>query len=644
MAKLRVQELNLSDVLDNASDLIQCIDNEGMLLYVNKAWTKTLKYSKKEVTGLNVMDIIHPDSRDHCMDLMQKIKDLKAVKNEKIGLLSKDGKKVYTVANITLRTDSEGLPIGTQALFRNVTDTHIAEKSARDSANLYKSLVESAKDLIYQSDYSGKIIFMNSLGEEFFGYKMNELVGSHYERFIREDYVNQVVAFYTDQFFQKVESTYLEFPIVMQDGTEKWVGQNVRTIFNTEDKNIIDGYIGVVRDITIRHQADTDLIAHKNYLEDHVSERTKELEEANAKLREEVVQRKQYEQRLEKSKREYEHLFENANDAIVVFRQKDEVVLEANKKACKLYRFPKKEFIGMSLEAISCDVSNGKRHIKKTLSTLDSYHFEIEQLTKKGEKILVEINASPIIYQNQNAILTINKDITKSRELSNQLEEERQKRVQALIDGQEIERKRISQELHDGVGQMLAALIRVLRKVKNADKLNKEQKSVLEESENLTNDIIQETRRIAKNLMPSALMDFGLESGLQTLVSVLEGSEVQIEYKSNGNLKRLDSNIEVGLYRIIQEAVSNSLKHAFADNIEIVAEKNEHLLIFQVIDDGIGFDTNNGSMKRGNGISNMRERARLLGAELNIISGLHRGSEIKITYNTNGKNKRSTRR
>ncbi|GEM_PF-852783 len=128
-----------------------------------------------------------------------------------------------------------------------------------------------------------------------------------------------------------------------------------------------------------------------------------------------ISDRKYAEEALRESEREYRSLFENAHDAIIIFRPEDEIILEANERACQIYGFDRSEFIGLSLASISENVAMGKQRIHETIFKGFQHQFESVQYRKDGSRIYVEINASVINYHNQIAILTINHDITERK-------------------------------------------------------------------------------------------------------------------------------------------------------------------------------------------------------------------------------------
>jgi signal transduction histidine kinase len=204
-----------------------------------------------------------------------------------------------------------------------------------------------------------------------------------------------------------------------------------------------------------------------------------------------------------------------------------------------------------------------------------------------------------------------------------------------ILEGQEKERRRIFRELHDGVGQLLTGLKFQMESIdeeswdKNFHKI--------EYVKTLTTDIIREVRRVSYNLTPSGLNDYGFVPALNTLVQDIKGlTSIQIKFENiTGFNKRLDKNVEINLFRIVQESLNNALKYSKADNVLIsLAHENKKLMIV-VEDDGVGFNLNNIMLKDVNkmtryGILNMKERAGFIKADLDIDTSPGSGTVIKI--------------
>lgn len=139
--------------------------------------------------------------------------------------------------------------------------------------------------------------------------------------------------------------------------------------------------------------------------------------------------------KLAQSERYYRRLFEQAHDAILIFRPEGETVLDVNDRACELYGFTREEFLGMSLERISRNVPEGRRQIGRMLELGMSLNFESVQSRKDGSAMNVEINAAVVEYQGELAILSINRDITWRKEAEAELVKAARREVLATLAG-----------------------------------------------------------------------------------------------------------------------------------------------------------------------------------------------------------------
>ena len=255
--------------------------------------------------------------------------------------------------------------------------------------------------------------------------------------------------------------------------------------------------------------------------------------------------------------------------------------------------------------------------------------YESQEALMRANDSLEEKNVQ--LVEAQEAILKI-----KEEKYHLRLQEDRI-RTAAVIEGQEEERKRFARELHDGIGQMLTGLKLHAEKLRQVQFQDEKQRKRFDQLVSLIQDTIQTTRQISYNLMPSVLADFGLNSALKLLCEqTAESTGLQIRYQSKVSSLPLNSQIEIGLYRIAQEALNNAVKHAAADNITIILEENLNCVILQIQDDGKGFLICNLKSKQGsalsqNGIENMRTRAKLMSGDLEITSDPLKGTLLKIS-------------
>lgn len=179
-----------------------------------------------------------------------------------------------------------------------------------------------------------------------------------------------------------------------------------------------------------------------------------------------------------------------------------------------------------------------------------------------------------------------------------------------LIEGQETERKRLAQELHDGIGPLLTSLRFFVENMK----IDIEEK---EKMKSLIDHTIAEIRRMTYALMPPSLIDFGVGETLKTFVKLIKNT-TNIDIDFNNSIKkkhsRINTNIAISIFRISQELINNSVKHANADKIRIsITEFDDYLSIFY-FDDGIGYDTE--TVHLGSGIINIKERVEILNGSI----------------------------
>ncbi len=185
-------------------------------------------------------------------------------------------------------------------------------------------------------------------------------------------------------------------------------------------------------------------------------------------------------------------------------------------------------------------------------------------------------------------------------------------RMSSVVEGQEEERKRLSRELHDGIGQMLTGLKLFSENIRSADQLTEKDQTTFASLKGLLVRTIQETRNVSNNLMPPVLGDFGLVSALRQLVEQQDKqSSTAVSLRTSLTSERFGQPVEIGLYRIVQEAVNNALKHAGATTIHVSLEQRENRLFLRIADDGCGIPAGP-RRSTAQGLHNMRERARLL--------------------------------
>ena len=202
-----------------------------------------------------------------------------------------------------------------------------------------------------------------------------------------------------------------------------------------------------------------------------------------------------------------------------------------------------------------------------------------------------------------------------------------------ILVAQETERRRIAAELHDGVNQILSSIKFRLGYLDG--KVKGEAAEFVQQGAELLERAVNELRRISKNLRPSELDDFGLLSAVEELVKEYrKRTGLAVDLKRGLIPKRLSPQVELAIYRILQEALANIEEHANARTVKILLNVDAKFVTLNVIDDGIGFDlqkvgrSEKRDRERGLGIINMRDRTEALGGVFDVRTSTGKGTEI----------------
>lgn len=272
---------------------------------------------------------------------------------------------------------------------------------------------------------------------------------------------------------------------------------------------------------------------------------------------------------------------------------------------------------------------------------------ELNTTTRSGDLLWLDMSMIPVrIKKEESELLVICFDITirKKAELEverlnreNIIERINQQKIisSRIVENQEIEQNRIAREIHDGIGQMLTGLKFSLESINLEDKERSEQK--IEYLKKLSLDIIKGVRTATFNLMPPELTDHGIVSSIAKLtleLTKLTGKNVQFYNKSDFD-QRLDSLIEINIYRLTQEAINNAIKYAESSHIIVQLSHSNKILSIIIDDNGKGFDAAAVEKRRnsesGMGLLFMKERIQYINgrAFINSIPG----EGTRITFN-----------
>jgi signal transduction histidine kinase len=206
--------------------------------------------------------------------------------------------------------------------------------------------------------------------------------------------------------------------------------------------------------------------------------------------------------------------------------------------------------------------------------------------------------------------------------------------VNSLLKGQEDERSRMARDLHDGLGGLLSGVKFSMHRMKENLIVTSDNMAVFERSLDLIDTSIAELRRIAHNMMPEGLVSYGLDEALkQYCSSINTNGMLKVTYQSVGLSNRMAEAVEITSYRIIQELLNNTLKHAAATEATVQVIRDEARLNIVVEDNGRGFDTKSLDQKKGAGWVNIRARVDYLKGQMELNSEPGKGTQVNIEFN-----------
>lgn len=205
--------------------------------------------------------------------------------------------------------------------------------------------------------------------------------------------------------------------------------------------------------------------------------------------------------------------------------------------------------------------------------------------------------------------------------------------LHAVIETQEDERHRIAQDLHDDISSKLNIVSLNSQMLIGTDLSDKEFNEVTSNIIQLTAKALENSRRIAHDLLPPVLEKFGIDAAISELaVEFNSAKSVKVHYENNIDFENIEFKKHLHIFRILQELMNNSLRHGKAQNISVVFSYEKEKKCCLYTDNGTGFDSNDSSKQKGLGMKNIVSRIELINASINIVSAPNQGFKAKIIF------------
>jgi PAS domain S-box-containing protein len=596
----------LHAVAQSIDEVIFVKDLEGKYLLLNKAGARFLGKKVSDILGKDDSELFSPEIAAPIMENDRKILATGVPETLELVATAAGIKRVFVTTKGPCK-DKRGRVIGISGIARDVTESKQLQEERDQLLARMRLQIERLPLAYVVVDKDNRVLDWNPAAEKIFGFTKAEVLGQQ----MFERLVPQPMSEHLHDILQRLKHGEMHANSLNENLTK-----DGRTIvcewFNTpvvESDGSISGIISLAQDITERRRTEEKL--------------------ASAKERARLV--------LEKL------------PAGAYTCDRDGRINYFNARAAELWgreprlNDPTERYCGSHqlLTSKGFPISHEQCWMALALQTGEEYHGReiiIERPDRRRVTVLAHV--TPLRDEQGNLIGAMNVlvDITERKQAEHQLNEY-SKNLQALSQKlrnvQESERRSLARELHDELGQALSvARLKVLSVQRLADR---DLQRPLAESAELIATAIEQVRSLSLNLRPSVLDDFGLGSALDWFLGrQAEVSGISVHLDCRLLQERLPEEIETAAFRIIQEAVTNVIRHANAKEISVTVKQDGEAVSLTVQDDGEGFDRALARERAARGASlgllNMAERTKLLGGRFEIDSELGTGTAIHAHF------------
>ncbi len=476
----------------------------------------------------------------------------------------------------------------------DITERRYADQALRDSEKRYRDLVENISEVYFVCDDQGSVVYASPNLFSATGFRQEEIIGKPFLRLVASEDRPRVLAFYRARTEDGTLDTACEFRGKRKDGRVTWVEQSTRII--RDEQGRVKEYRNVVRDVTERIRARDELASRE---------------------------------------RRFRALIEESSDVVCLVNG-DGVITYVSPSAVKMLGYQPEELIGRN--AFDLVHEADKDLIRNLLDLLlrepsRSVSAEFRRRAKNGTWRWTEGVGKNLLGDPSVGAIVVNFRDVEERRAAEELLRELPIRI---INAQETERRRVARDLHDSVNQILSSVkFRMESVEERIPQKDKVLRAVVAKAKLSLENAIHEVRRISQNLRPSELDDLGVVSAVRSMCDEFQAAtKIDVDLKFSRFPKSLSPEVEVTMYRIIQEALSNVAKHSEATRLTIRCAKEHSHLALQIKDNGKGTEHSDlgvGSVEGfGMGLLNMKERAAYVGGSVSIHSSLKKGMEISV--------------
>ena len=564
---------------ENISDAIMLLDENFENIYQSPSVERIIGYTMNDGSSKRALDFIHPDDIQIGFEFFQNsFKSPGVSLQSEFRVLHKSAHYIWiegTVINLLHNESVKAFIVN----YRDITERKNSEIKLAQSEEKHRALVENISDAIILVNDKLQATYRSPSVKRILGYLPEEIQDKTVFERMHPDDLEKSHAFFRNAYNNPGIPVHGQFRSQHKNGNYIWVeGTAINMLHNESINAIIVNY----RDITER----------------------KNLEEQQLLITSIV----------------------NSSDDAIISKNLDGIITSWNKGAEKLLGYSFEEMIGRHISKLVPDFIKGEEKIiLNSISEGKSVdHYETQRVTKDGKLIDVSLTVSPIRDSTGNitGASKVLRDITETKQYEQTL-------AKAAIKAQEEERYEIGAELHDNVGQLLATSQIFLGIMKKS--LPEKSMGTYDNTQKSLTMAVAEIRNVSHRLAPVFFDEESFEQALKRLLKISNAeNKYDISLKIDRTIKKypFSRELQLNLYRILQEQLRNIIKHAKATSITVEITMKQQQMQLKIADNGIGFDIK--TTKGGIGLANMNRRARLFSGTFIIDSTIGKGSRVVV--------------
>ncbi len=623
-------EQNFKAMAENANDGIFIAADGGVHVYANSRAAEITGYTVSELLKKTIKDLAHPDDFETIMKRYKTIVEGKPFARQyETRVVRKDG-EVVPLEAASAKTVWRGKPADI-VIFRDITERKRAEEelqaaqealeheveqrtaqlveaneqlkheiekckqaeeALREAEEQYRTLVERASDaiIIIQDE---KTVYRNPIYEELIGFSTTETMGRSFLDFVVPEDRNRV----RDQYYKRLKGD----PV-----PEKY---EVRLLTRSGRYVTME-----VKPCVIEYKGET----------------------ATMVLMRDITERREAEEALRESEERFRSIFERSRDAICLIDREGRYLM-VNEAMCKLIGVSREELLNKHYSTFVDKETHELMEqywLQRRRSEPAPDRYEFKLIRADGGIRIIDNVPTVIHFQDKPPLtLAILRDVTERRRMEDALESMRSK----LLNLQESERSTIARVLHDTIGQNIGILdFNLATIVEMLDETSRESISgLIDNMRNVIRETGDKLRDISSGLHPRLVQELGLVAGVNNLIDRFQGATgIQVHSSIQIDELHIDESVAVNLYRIVQEALTNIVKHSKCSSVLFEMAVEDGRLGVMVKDNGAGFSLEDVSQRdieqRGMGLFIMEERAKAIGGRLQIHSEPDQGTNVQV--------------